>query len=162
MNPTESNPNESAAPRSPTGYDLTPVTGAEREQLAAKLSPEERRILLDHGTERAFCGTLLGNKSAGVYACKLCGLPLFRSDTKFESGTGWPSFNDPFDRSHIRYLRDVAYGMVRTEIRCTRCDGHLGHVFPDGPPPTNERYCLNSEALDFFLKGEEPPQKAIR
>jgi peptide-methionine (R)-S-oxide reductase len=149
-------------PRSPSGYDVTPLAPDVRERLAAKLSPEERRILLDHGTERAFCGTLLANKSAGVYACKLCGLPLFRSDTKFESGTGWPSFNQPFDRAHIAYLRDTAYGMVRTEIRCARCDGHLGHVFPDGPPPTRERYCLNSEAMDFFAAGSEPPQKAER
>jgi peptide-methionine (R)-S-oxide reductase len=146
--------------RSPSGYDLTPVTGAERDRLAARLSPEQRRILLEHGTERAFCGTLLGNKLAGVYACKLCGLPLFRSDTKFESGTGWPSFNQPFDRSHIAYIRDTSHGIVRVEIRCARCDGHLGHVFPDGPPPTRERYCLNSESLDFFPDGEEPPQQA--
>ena len=146
---------------SATGYDLTPLTGTERDRLAAKLSPEERRILLEHGTERAFCGTLLNNKSAGAYACKLCGLPLFRSDTKFESGTGWPSFNEPFDRSHITYIRDTSYGMVRVEIRCARCDGHLGHVFPDGPPPSRERYCLNSEALDFFVDGVDIPQKAV-
>lgn len=145
--------------RSPSGYDLTPLTDAERERLAARLSPEARRILLDHGTERAFCGTLLNNRSAGVYACALCGLPLFASDTKFESGSGWPSFDRPFDRSHIACLTDTSYGMVRTEIRCARCDGHLGHVFPDGPPPTRERYCLNSEAMEFFPAGTEPPQK---
>lgn len=142
-----------------SGYDLTPIDASERERLAARLSPEARRILLDHGTERAFCGTLLNNKVAGVYACKLCGLPLFRSDTKFESGTGWPSFNEPFDRAHLAYLRDVSYGMVRVEIRCVRCDGHLGHVFPDGPPPTRERYCLNSESLEFFSAGQPIPQK---
>lgn len=150
------------AARSPSGYDLTALAPQERERLAAKLSPEQRRILLEHGTERAFCGTLLGNKAAGVYACRLCGLPLFRSDTKFESGTGWPSFNDPFDRSHIAYIRDTSHGMVRVEIRCARCDGHLGHVFPDGPPPTHERYCLNSESLEFFPRGEEPPQPGAR
>ena len=144
---------------SASGYDLTPIDASERERLAARLSPEARRILLDHGTERAFCGTLLNNKVAGVYACKLCGLPLFRSDTKFESGTGWPSFNEPFDRAHLAYLRDVSYGMVRVEIRCVRCDGHLGHVFPDGPPPTRERYCLNSESLEFFAAGQSIPQK---
>lgn len=144
---------------SASGYDLTPIDASERERLAARLSPEARRILLDHGTERAFCGTLLNNKLAGVYACKLCGLPLFRSDTKFESGTGWPSFNEPFDRAHLAYLRDVSYGMVRVEIRCVRCDGHLGHVFPDGPPPTRERYCLNSESLEFFAAGQPIPQK---
>ena len=145
---------------SPSGYDLTPIAGARRMQLAARLSPEQRRVLLEHGTERAFCGTLLNNKHAGVYACALCGLPLFRSDTKFESGTGWPSFNVPFDRAHIGYIRDTSYGMVRTEIRCARCDGHLGHVFPDGPPPTRERYCLNSEAMEFYPAGQEPPQQA--
>lgn len=144
---------------SASGYDLTPIDASERERLAARLSPEARRILLDHGTERAFCGTLLNNKVAGVYACKLCGLPLFHSDTKFESGTGWPSFNEPFDRAHLAYLRDVSYGMVRVEIRCVRCDGHLGHVFPDGPPPTRERYCLNSESLEFFAAGQSIPQK---
>lgn len=143
--------------RSPSGYDLSPLRGSERDALAARLSPDERRILLEHGTERAFCGTLLNNKSDGVYACKLCSLPLFGSDNKFESGTGWPSFNDPFDRAHIAYIRDASHGMVRTEIRCARCDGHLGHVFPDGPPPTHERYCLNSEAMQFFVRGEEPP-----
>jgi peptide-methionine (R)-S-oxide reductase len=150
---------DDSSTRSPTGYDLTPLRAEERERLAARLSPEQRRILLEHGTERAFCGTLLNNKSAGAYACKLCGLPLFRSDTKFESGSGWPSFDQPFDRTHIAYLQDASHGMVRTEIRCARCAGHLGHVFPDGPPPTNERYCLNSEALDFFPEGETIPQK---
>lgn len=134
---------------SPSGYDLTPISGEKRDELAAKLSPDERRILLEHGTERPFCGTLLDNKMSGVYACKLCALPLFQSDSKFESGSGWPSFNAPFDRSHIRYISDESHGMIRTEIRCARCDGHLGHVFPDGPPPSRERYCLNSEAMDF-------------
>jgi peptide-methionine (R)-S-oxide reductase len=147
-------------PTSPTGFDLTPLSAETRTALAAKLSPEQRRVLLEHGTERAFCGTLLNNKHAGTYACALCGLPLFGSSTKFESGTGWPSFNEPFDRAHITYIRDVSYGMVRTEIRCARCDGHLGHVFPDGPPPSRERYCLNSEAMEFFPEGEVPPQKA--
>lgn len=153
---------DAIAARSPSGYDLTALAPLERERLAARLSPEQRRILLEHGTERAFCGTLLGNKAAGVYACRLCGLPLFRSDTKFESGTGWPSFNQPFDRSHIAYIRDASHGMVRVEIRCARCDGHLGHVFPDGPAPTHERYCLNSESLEFFPQGEEPAQPGAR
>jgi len=141
-----------------TGYDLRPLRGEARDRAAAKLSPEERRILLEHGTERAFCGTLLNNKNSGLYACRLCGLPLFRSNVKFESGTGWPSFNAPFDKTHIRYIKDASYGMVRTEIRCARCDGHLGHVFPDGPAPTFERYCLNSEAMAFFEDGNEPEQ----
>jgi peptide-methionine (R)-S-oxide reductase len=135
--------------RSASGHDLGPLGAADRERLAQKLTAEERRILLDHGTEPAFCGLLLDNKAPGMYACRLCGLPLFQSGAKFESGTGWPSFVAPVDRDHIRYVEDRSSGMTRTEIRCARCDGHLGHVFPDGPPPTGKRYCLNSAALEF-------------
>ena len=136
--------------KSSAGYELTPLPPERREALAAGLSPEERQVLLEHGTERPFCGTLLNNKDTGVYACRLCGLPLFRSDEKFESGTGWPSFTTPFAPDHIRNIEDRAYGMVRVEIRCARCGGHLGHVFPDGPPPTGLRYCLNSASMAFF------------
>lgn len=151
MNPSNpSAPTASGAPRrSASGYDLTPLGPAERERLAARLNPEERRVMIDHGTEPPFCGGLLDEKGAGVYRCRLCELPLFRAAAKFESGTGWPSFYEPFDAQHIREVRDTSYGMVRTEIRCARCDGHLGHVFPDGPPPTRLRYCLNSAALEF-------------
>jgi peptide-methionine (R)-S-oxide reductase len=138
---------------SASGYDLTRPPPAEITRLAERLTPEERHILFDHGTERPFCGLLLHNKEKGLYACKLCALPLFRSGEKFESGTGWPSFTKPFDPDHIRYVDDSSYGMVRTEIRCGRCDSHLGHVFPDGPPPTGKRYCLNSEAMDFVAEG---------
>lgn len=134
---------------SASGHDLTPLTEAEKQQRAAGLTDEERRILLNQGTEPPFCGGLLDNKESGVYACKLCDLPLFRADQKFESGTGWPSFRQPLDPEHIRELRDASHGMVRTEVRCVRCDGHLGHVFPDGPPPTGLRYCLNSASLLF-------------
>ena len=134
---------------SASGYDITPLSAEERERLAQKLSAEERRILLDHGTEHPFCGGLLDNHEDGTYVCKLCALPLFRSDSKFESGTGWPSFFAPIDPQHVRELRDISHGMVRVEIRCARCDGHLGHVFPDGPKPTGLRFCLNSASMDF-------------
>lgn len=145
--------------RSQSGYDVTPLTDAERERLAQDLTAEERQVILDHGTERPFCGTLLNNKEGGVYACRLCGLPLFRSGTKFESGTGWPSFTEPYDPAHVREIQDLSYGMVRTEIRCARCDGHLGHVFPDGPPPTGLRYCLNSIAMEFYEAEQEIPDR---
>lgn len=134
---------------SAAGYDLTRLSDAEVAERASALTPEERNVLLDHGTERPFCGTLLDNKSDGVYHCRLCELPLFSSGAKFDSGTGWPSFFQPFDPDHIRYIEDCSHGMVRTEIRCPRCDSHLGHVFPDGPPPTGQRYCLNSVAMAF-------------
>ena len=143
---------------STSGYDLRPLTATERESLAQSLTEEERFVILNQGTERPFCGTLLNNKESGIYACRLCGLPLFRADSKFESGTGWPSFYQPFDDLHIAELHDNSHGMIRTEIRCQRCDGHLGHVFPDGPPPTHKRYCLNSLSLQFFPKGSEPTQ----
>jgi peptide-methionine (R)-S-oxide reductase len=141
------------ATQSTTGFDLGPLAEADRDRLARDLSSEERRVLLDHGTEPPFCGGLLHNKEAGVYICRLCSLPLFRSATKFESGTGWPSFYEPFDRDHVSNVRDTSYGMERVEIRCRRCDGHLGHVFPDGPPPTGLRYCLNSASLRFVADG---------
>lgn len=134
---------------SQSGYDLTPPTPEERATLEAKLTPEQRRILLASGTERPFCGGLLDNKEVGVYTCGLCALPLFRSSAKFESGTGWPSFFQPFDNDHISEIADHSHGMRRVEIRCARCGSHLGHVFPDGPRPTGLRYCLNSEALQF-------------
>jgi peptide-methionine (R)-S-oxide reductase len=154
--PINTSSNDQTASRSAAGYDITPLSHAEREHLAQKLSAEERHVLLDHGTERPGCGLLLHNKEAGVYACRLCSLPLFRSGNKFESGTGWPSFVEPFDPQHVRELRDTSYGMTRIEIRCRRCDGHLGHVFPDGPPPTGLRYCMNSASLEFFAAGQEP------
>jgi len=147
---------------SPTGFDLTPPTAEQHRALAAALTDEERRVLLEHGTEAPFCGALLNNKTPGTYCCRLCGLPLFRSGEKFESGTGWPSFTAPFDETHLKYFRDTSYGMVRTEIRCARCGGHQGHVFPDGPPPTGLRYCINSVSLEFVPAGGPLPDKLGR
>jgi peptide-methionine (R)-S-oxide reductase len=145
-----------------TAYDLTPPTEAQRRALIAGLSPEEQHVLLAHGTEAPFCGVFLDNKLEGVYTCRLCGLPLFASSTKFESGTGWPSFFKPVDEAHIGRIRDTSYGMVRVEIVCARCESHLGHVFPDGPPPTHERHCLNSVSLGFTEAGQALPDPLQR
>lgn len=133
-----------------TSFDLTPPTDAQRRELTAALSDEERRVLLNHGTEAPFCGVFLDNKKDGIYTCRFCGLPLFHSNAKFDSGTGWPSFFQPVDENHIRRIRDTSHGMTRTEIVCARCNSHLGHVFPDGPLPTGERHCLNSVSLAFI------------
>jgi peptide-methionine (R)-S-oxide reductase len=133
--------------RSASGFDLGPLSDADRDRLARDLSAEERRVLLDHGTEPPFCGGLLDNKQEGVYACRLCSLPLFRSVTKFESGTGWPSFFAPLDPSAVATETDRSFFMTRTEAMCATCGGHLGHVFDDGPNPTGLRYCMNSAAL---------------
>ncbi len=143
-------------------FDLTPPTAAQRDTLVAGLSPDERRVLLQHGTEAPFCGVFLDNKRDGVYCCRLCGLPLFRSGTKFDSGTGWPSFFAPYDEAHIRRVRDTSHGMIRVEVVCARCESHLGHVFPDGPPPTHERHCLNSVSLSFAGDGEVLPDPLDR
>jgi peptide-methionine (R)-S-oxide reductase len=146
--------------RSRSGYDLTPLSEEDREARTATLSPEERRVILHQGTEPPFCGGQLANKQSGVYVCRLCELPLFRSAAKFESGTGWPSFYEPFDPDHVASLRDTSHGMIRTEIRCARCGGHLGHVFEDGPQPTGLRYCLNSVSLAFREEGKADDQKS--
>ena len=114
-----------------------------------QLSSEAYDVLRKSGTERAFTGKYWNNHEKGVYNCAGCGLSLFKSDTKFESGTGWPSFYQPIAKSHVIEHTDMTYGMKRTEVVCARCEGHLGHVFEDGPNPTGLRYCMNSVSLDF-------------
>src|SRR3982074_1414139 len=136
--------------------ELRPPTEAQRAQIAAGLDQDERRVLLQHGTEAAFCGVFLDNQKEGIYTCRFCGLPLFRSSAKFDSGAGGPSFFKPYDETHIRRIRDTSYGMIRVEEVCARCGSHLGHVFPDGPAPTGARHCLNSVSLPLTQQGQAP------
>jgi methionine-R-sulfoxide reductase len=135
-------------------------------QWRAQLTPEQFEIARGKGTERPFCGTLLDNKRQGVYSCVCCELPLFASDSKFNSGTGWPSFFQPVAEENIITHTDRSYGMIRTEILCARCDGHRGHVFDDGPAPTGLRYWVNSESLTFtdeqdVAKSADPSAEAL-
>lgn len=119
------------------------------EEWKKILTPEQYSILRGHGTERPFCGINLEDKGAGLYHCVGCDLPLFKAARKFDSGTGWPSYTEPASEDAVWYVTDTSYGMVRTEVRCARCDGHLGHVFDDGPPPKRQRFCINGTVLKF-------------
>lgn len=119
------------------------------EQWRQRLTPEQFHVLREQGTERAFSGAYWNNHEAGTYVCSACGAPLFSSTTKFDSGTGWPSFWQPIEPGRVAETRDVTLGMARTEVHCARCGGHLGHVFDDGPQPTGQRYCIDSISLDF-------------
>lgn len=143
-----------------SGYDITPLSKDRVAELAKKLDPEAYKITQKAGTEPAFCGNLLDNKKEGFYACVVCGLPLFSSSHKFESGSGWPSFYREFDPEHVTRTRDASHFMERVEINCARCGAHLGHVFPDGPKPTGERHCLNSASLKFYEKSDELPSES--
>jgi peptide-methionine (R)-S-oxide reductase len=131
--------------------DSTGITKSD-EEWRKSLTPEQYYILRQKGTERPYTGKYWNTKEAGLYKCAGCQAPLFTSDQKFDSHCGWPSFSLPWDSAAVEYTRDTSHGMIRTEVTCKKCGGHLGHVFDDGPPPTNLRYCINSDAMIFEKK----------
>jgi peptide-methionine (R)-S-oxide reductase len=128
---------------------MTETTHKTDAEWREELTPEQYHVLREHGTERPGTGALLHEERTGQYLCAACGSLLFESGTKFDAGCGWPSFTDPANLEHVRLIEDTSFGMRRTEVRCANCDGHLGHVFPDGPGASGDRYCINSAALKF-------------
>jgi peptide methionine sulfoxide reductase msrA/msrB len=146
---------------SKSGYDLTPLTRAEIMEIVKTLTPDQIKVTQEFGTEPPFCGKLENHHENGTYVCVVGGLPLFKSSAKFDSGTGWPSFFEPFDPEHVIEHADKTHGMVRTEILDARSGAHLGHVFDDGPRPTGKRYCLNSAALKFIPEGTPLPKESL-
>jgi peptide-methionine (R)-S-oxide reductase len=131
---------------------MPPEIKKTEDEWKRELTPEQYRILREAGTEAPFTGKLLHNKADGTYACAACGAPLFEAKTKFDSGSGWPSFFEPLSKDAVELRSDDSHGMIRTEVRCARCGSHLGHLFDDGPQPTGQRYCMNSVSLGFEPK----------
>lgn len=142
---------------SKSGYDITRLPEGMVRALAAVLEPQTRTVACEAETERAFTGKFWELKEEGTYVCTVCGLPLFSSMTKFDSGSGWPSYFEPIDPEHTAQVTDQGHGMIRTEVRCARSGTHLGHIFDDGPPPTGQRFCINSASLSFVPQGQAIP-----